>query len=382
MGYVVRLLLNQKRTFKVQFASYVGGVQKVRDVPEEEARGLGFNLEAPIEVARRRRDEINGQLARERRIRFRGAIEGQLNAKDAKLVSHWLPPQLVREFELKVLFETVGRDSGEVFKRNKTASHWRAVRRAICHVDLDPMEWGERSRKYFDYFAMLQMSPAYVSKLIRLLNLWGKFVGKKSFRGYNPIEAPKTYERERLSDAFFDKAENGFASAPLSPQELDKRRGDLLTEHYNWLYLSVWFGLRPAEIDSLSVIEGKTWKESAKNGTPVLWVYQSKLKSVPRPQRWKPIPCIFSEQRLGIELVRGGTFQRPLAKTVRAHFGERVTCYGGRKGFVELMMSRGQTLENISAWLGHQELGRTWKSYRNKLEVSWTLPPALKENTQ
>ena len=59
-------------------------------------------------------------------------------------------------------------------------------------------------------------------------------------------------------------------------------------------------------------------------------------------------------------------FKRPLVKTIRKYFGDGHDCYGGRKGFVDLMLSKKQTLENISIWMEHSTLDRTWRSYKNK----------------
>lgn len=55
-----------------------------------------------------------------------------------------------------------------------------------------------------------------------------------------------------------------------------------------------------------------------------------------------------------------------LVKTVRRYFGEGIDLYGGRKGFNDLMLSKGQALENISAWMGHSTLERTLRSYNQR----------------
>jgi len=48
------------------------------------------------------------------------------------------------------------------------------------------------------------------------------------------------------------------------------------------------------------------------------------------------------------------------------HFGRGYDLYSGRKGFTDLMLTKGQSLENISIWLGHSHISRTWASYRDK----------------
>jgi len=48
------------------------------------------------------------------------------------------------------------------------------------------------------------------------------------------------------------------------------------------------------------------------------------------------------------------------------------TLYAGRKGFQDLMLNRGQRLEDISMWMGHQSIEMTWTKYRNRKRVSFT----------
>jgi hypothetical protein len=64
--------------------------------------------------------------------------------------------------------------------------------------------------------------------------------------------------------------------------------------------------------------------------------------------------------------VESSYFRRPLTKTMRKHFGHGVTLYAGRKGFSDLMLSKNQSFENISVWMGHSSLQRTWKSYKQR----------------
>ena len=73
-----------------------------------------------------------------------------------------------------------------------------------------------------------------------------------------------------------------------------------------------------------------------------------------------------TEQRNALEIIASQQFRRPLIKTMRKNFGEGVTLYAGRKGFVDLMLSKKQAFENISVWMGHSTLQRTWESYKNR----------------
>jgi integrase len=155
---------------------------------------------------------------------------------------------------------------------------------------------------------------------------------------------------------------------------LDKYKSGFTVEgNYNWLLISIWFGLRPTEIDSLRKIASWRIEKDKDLGIDVLWIYQSKLTSIEREKRWKPLPIIFPEQKLAVEIIKSGSFKRPLAKTLKKIFlNKRITCYAGRKGFIDLMLARNQRLEDISSWLGHQDIAITWRKYRNKKRVAFT----------
>ncbi len=109
------------------------------------------------------------------------------------------------------------------------------------------------------------------------------------------------------------------------------------------------------------------WRiETLSTGKKILWVFQTKIIALPVEERWKPIPIIFSEQKFAVRIIESGNFKRPLMKTVIKNFGKGTTTYGGRKGFTDLMLSKNQAFENISVWMGHSSLQRTWKSYKSR----------------
>ena len=151
----------------------------------------------------------------------------------------------------------------------------------------------------------------------------------------------------------------------ITPAQLDSVKKLLSVVNYNWLFISAWFGLRPLEIDNLKN-EGMWRLEENMRGMIVLWVCQAKIFALPPEERWKSIPPLFSEQKTALEILVSGKFRRPIPKTMRNRFGEGVTLYGGRKGFSDLMLSLGQKLENISVWMGHSTLKRTWASYKDR----------------
>ncbi len=107
----------------------------------------------------------------------------------------------------------------------------------------------------------------------------------------------------------------------------------------------------------------------------LLWVFQTKLISVPPRYRWKLIPLVFEGQANAVKIIESGSFKRPLNKSVRHHFGKHTTLYGGRKGFTDLMLDHQQQLENISQWMGHSSIERTWRSYKSRRITHYDLIP-------
>jgi integrase len=90
----------------------------------------------------------------------------------------------------------------------------------------------------------------------------------------------------------------------------------------------------------------------------------SKKKARMSLRRLKAQPAIIlKEQRRLLTVIEHGEFERPCGKTIKKYFGGDTRAYGGRKGFVDLMLRRGQSIENISQWLGHRSIERTWANY-------------------
>ncbi len=156
----------------------------------------------------------------------------------------------------------------------------------------------------------------------------------------------------------------------MTPEKLHRAKEKLNEAQYNWLYLSVWLGLRPNEIDQL-IKDGHLKILRTQEGQSILWIYQTKLASIAPRYRWKLIPLIFSEQKKTVKIIKSGDFERPLVKTVKRYLGSRIMLYGGRKGFTDLMLSRGQNFVDISQWMGHSTIQRTWGSYKSRRIVHY-----------
>ena len=159
-------------------------------------------------------------------------------------------------------------------------------------------------------------------------------------------------------------------SDPITPIQLKKAKTKLKTEHYNWLYLSVWLGLRPREVDQLKD-ERYVRLQPSLNGKIILWIYQTKLSAIAPQYRWKLIPIIFAKQEIALEIIRSGHFKRPRTKLVRKYFSQHTTLYGGRKGFADLMLAHQQDFIHINQWMGHSSIERTWRNYKSRQIVHY-----------
>lgn len=334
---------------------------KAKYLPREMWSGIGVSPTMTIEEARRRISQVNALAQREIHEQRRVNISKRLQAeKEAQFI--FLNEHDILEFEkTKLTFFTAA----------KTHVYWNQARRILIEVKLEPKDWEDNRQVFYKAFIKFGMSPAYVQKVLPILNKWGAFLAKKYGQAFLPLPPPRDHWANKISEAHYDKprSRGNKESAPLTSDALEKCKDKLKPEQYRFLYLSVWFGLRPIEIDSLSEPSSKrTWYITEVEGTQILWVYQSKLKGLSPEKRTKGIPCITPEQVAGLAFL-GKPLKRPIAKVMLALFGGHVTLYGGRKGFDALMQQLGQNFEDVSQWLGHQDINQTYAAYRNKRTV-------------
>lgn len=369
MGYQIRNHYKSKDgalIWRIVYEFWKDGKREQRTIPKDEWLAIGFSPTMTRDEAKGRAKQLNSEAWLKNRERKRQEIALRL-VKEDKVECAYLPEPFVQQFEQDVLFKRFGRGDQKTVERKKLTSHWRAVRRLIRDVNISPSDWADQPQTIYAYFEKIKASPSYTQKLIRMMNLWGYFISKKTAQPFLQLENPRGYDREQIADAFFEKDHSSKVSAPITPAQLENAKGSLSHENYNWIYISVWFGLRPQEVEQLKS-EG-TWEIVDEGGVKVLRVYQSKLRSVTRDQRWKLIPVIYKEQEIALELIMSQKFKKPLAKTVRKWINAKATTYGGRKGFTDLMLGRGQRFEDISLWLGHTSIETTWRKYKDRLRV-------------
>ena len=119
------------------------------------------------------------------------------------------------------------------------------------------------------------------------------------------------------------------------------------------------------------------------------------MTTVDEDEKIKRIPIICEEQADAIELIKKGQAKRPTPKWLAEHFkenklssdteqtddelreeikklsGEVFDLYCGCKGFTNFMISKGQSLENISMLLGHKNIQTSWKFYKDLKRVDF-----------
>lgn len=377
MGYFIRALPWKKSSpqWKVQFISYkkedikdstANKPKKEWDVDKQRWRSLGFHLLMTLDEAKVRARQLNAQRflkEQEKRIQQR-KLEDEQNAKRYDGV---LPEEFVAEFEKRFVRVRDSETTKGIRQKSRSYSIWKAAQKVIFELQIDPSDWLYSTHEIYDHFHKKQLSLRYIYSILKFINLWGFFISKKLSRPFHPIPAPRGYERQRLIEAFYEKDRRKVSvpSKEISPEKLDAVRERLNQPNFNWIFLSVWLGLRPQEVDNLK--DETMWRiEIVGTARTILWVFQTKIVALPAEDRWKPIPIIFEQQEFALRIVESGAFKRPLTKTIRKHFGQGTTLYGGRKGFTDLMLSKGQFLENISVWMGHSTLDRTWRSYKRR----------------
>jgi len=342
------------------------GKKKTVHIPEDQLLQHGFQPDMSIEDAKTRAHQLNKQNKIEKDA-DRKKVAALRSMKDRELIqSAHLPMPFMEEFVTGYLKEEMMIGPNGAQKYRKALCEWEYVKRMVAAVGLPQNLWFQHKRRFFSYISKEATAPDYATKILRVLNLWGVFMAIKTGGSFIPVPSPKGNDREMIAEAYIaDESVRKKTSEPITPEMLENARSNLKDSQYRWLYLSVWLGLRPPEVDAITMAKIK--KEQ---GVPVLWVYQSKLKGVKKEDRYKPIPILYREQKRCLDFIKK-EIQRPLVKTVQKHVLEGANLYGGRKGFTDLMLGKGQSLEDISTWLGHATIERTWQSYKQRQKVSF-----------
>lgn len=348
--------------------------RKTTTVPRESYHILGFRSDMTLDEAKARAQQLNRQAELEAE-RIAGAAKRVLEAKEVDSV--YLPAKMVGLFvqELELVYEDNPNRLATVLK------HWDAAKELIKECKVDPKDFYAERVRLFSYEKKQRWSTYYIKTIRRMLNLWGAFCSRKNGYYFQPLPKLTNNQAQTVTD-LRDADEELYVRRPAVPLTYEALKASKvafeeagLIHKWNWMFIGLWFGLRPIEIDNL--VKGETnWMvvKDPVNKIEVLSVFQTKLTSLPKDKRWKEIPVFLPEQKEALKLIRSGLFERPLNKTLALHLGAGIETYSPRKGFTDLMLARGFALEDISQFLGHHSIEMTWRHYKNKKR--YNLPKA------
>lgn len=349
----------------------INGKRVQSTVPKMAYETFGFRADMSLAEAQKRVSKLNEQRTFERNS---DPVAVAKRVEKLKVTSKvYLPEDMVEKMEER-LFDN---QFGSAKNQKKLASHWRTVQLMIKELRLEPHNYSKNKEKFYRYFLDKEISYDYSRKLIRILNMWGELLCQEQGRYFQAVPNPQGLVREKINDTYSESENFQGESDPLTPMILESAREkfEKLSGQYEWLFISVWFGLRPSEIDAIAKKKSTTFKivHDKKLKVDILWIYQSKLVTIAKEKRWKGIPVIFPEQKKALQFIKDCELKRPLTKVIQRYTrNDQITTYGGRKGFTDLMLSKGQQLEDISMWMGHQSIEMTWQKYKNKKKVSFT----------
>lgn len=367
--YLIRKAPSTKRGWRLVHERYEGNKKRQKTVPMEAWSGLGFTEKMSIAEARVRAKQLNHKKNMDKEKLRRAA---QRVADEKVIESHVIPPEYAEEF-VELLKEN---HFGSAAHERKLLSHWQFVQKIVAELEIEGGDLYEERKKIYKFFIRHNLSPGYVNKILRILNMWGSFICRKQGQFFESIPSPRGQVREKIQESYAEsdyyRADGAF---PLTLKVLSKLKNGInhLPGQYEWMHVSLWFGLRPGEMENLFDPAKHRIEYDRSLKVNVLWVYQSKLSSVAKSKRWKPIPVVFDGQKEGLSYIKKGILKRPLNKTLKAATGiDNIGGYSGRKGFTDLMLGKGQSFEDISIWLGHASIDMTWKHYKDRKKVSFT----------
>lgn len=348
-------------------ATWSSELQKIKEVKIDERalEALGFSTFMTPAEAKAHAKKLNAMNVISRKEQSSKVKASEKLTDLITIENSIIPTELSSAFVLH-LQETW---YGGQYNLRKMIQHWNLVQKILTKLKLQPHEYSKSQIKFYKYFEREGYSKSYVEKLIKVINAWGEFYSEQSKTYFKRLANPQGLHLEAIVDASDADGEGAY---PISADELTALKFKLPAGQWEYMRATLWLGLRPSEFDEL-LKDSKKYKVSNQNGVTVLSVYQGKLKSVPKPKRWKHIPCFHIEMQKSVDDILNKVVDKPLVKTLRKAAPDLPTIglYSGRKGFTDLMLSEGQVLENISLWMGHTSIERTWKQYKNKNLVTF-----------
>lgn len=286
------------------------------------------------------------------------------------------PPEMVEELVNRLMLS----DGKPRFKK-RLVRNFQIVQEMVVELNLLPQDYEPNLDRIIAYFKddSRKYSVSYTKDILWALNKWGHFYSRKRRTFFEPIGKLRTKTQSAISTKQKEKSGVRKPSLPMTPELLKVLRSKIDTDKleeiqkYNWILIAFVFGLRPSECDS--AIKDKSFIEV--NGITTLKIIQTKLTVVDENEREKRIPVICDEQAEALEYIKKGQAKRPTPKWVAKYLKKSETSnevfdlYCGRKGFVDFMLAKGQSLENISIWCGHKNIETSWKYYKDRNRIDF-----------
>ncbi len=351
MGYTVR---TKRGRWYVQLETYPEKTKRVaRTIKGQALANLGIRPDMPLEHVKLVLKDLNRKDRTQRWDAKRLKIEGRLEDQKRAFVQR-LPAHLVKEFEEEL---SSFPDTRHVFVI------WRATMRMLLALDIPLKELRRRRQAVYNYFETKKLSSAYAKKIIPMLNRWGEFFADKTGEPFSLVPLPTGHAKGRIRKAYEANRRQDKASDGLTSEILAAIKNDLPREQHNWLFVSLWFGLRPQEMRNLGNPSLTYFSHDPDKNVELLNVKQTKLSNLPEDSQWKGIPILYPEQRLAAEMIRKQATATPLPKTIQRYTKGNHKLYAGRKGFGPLMWDKGHDIVEVSSWLGHKSIDRTYMDY-------------------
>jgi len=344
-----------------------GERKKLQKAVDREAySALGFPPGTTIITAKAQCKILNRQNSIEKeKIRLTAKRYAEIRSLDTDL----FPQKYLEDFKDLLDEENFGSEA----HLTKLISHFSFIQKMCTDLKISPNDYKAASKKIYKYFISKQISLSYSVRLINLLNRWGAFFNRQIDRYYEPVKQPQGQQVSKIVDEQVLATGRRRASNRLTVELLKARRSTFTPEQFNWLLISIWFGLRPSEINNLLDPDKTKIVTATKNQPAVLEIYQPKLTRLPDEQRWKYIPCFLTNQIELLDAIANGDLKQPTYKQMRQAFKkEKISLYGGRKGFTDLMLDLDQKPEEISAWMGHRSIETTWQHYKDRTKVRFS----------
>ncbi len=276
---------NNKKKWFLYFQEYINGEKVQQPVPTLTYSEFGFKDSFTHSEAKARAKQLNG-INKIEKIKIKNAANNLVRLQSLDLIL--FPENEVDEFQQKLEDENVGSKE----HLSKLYSHFKFIQRMLKDTKLlEPQNYKSEQKKLYLYLAKKKVSLNYSKRLISLLNRWGRFQARLKGHFFEDVQPPRSQYAANISDSQKTKtgtnSEYGVRteSSPLTPQILKKIKKDISTEQYNWLYLSLWLGLRPSEVDSLHNKKNYKLEYNRLSKIDVIQIYQSKLKCPVPPIR-------------------------------------------------------------------------------------------------